>query len=684
MNHRFTFLAVVSSLAICLSAHAQSWSTFLDPSRAIDWTSAGFTIPSYSVACATQPTLASGSSAASANATAIQNALASCDSTHNVVNLPAGTYYVTGITFPAHGNQVLRGAGADQTELISTSQAGCFGANGGICMISTSPIYAGSSQVLAGGSQQCQWTGGLTQGSTTITLSSCGGAPPVNHMLVLDQAVDSADTGGTYICNSTSTGSCNADGAGSTDGRTLSGVNHGELQITYITGVTSLGGGSYTVTISPAVYNTNIRSSQSPGAWWSDITTLNGLENLTVDGTSDSNATVTMYDCYQCWVKGVTLLNGARGSVQMNQSLKSVIRDSYFYQAQGHAQVSYNIDPELSDGWLIENNIFQQVTMPIGVNQGSGGVFAYNFSIDNIAFSGWTWTIALSHNASNNFNLWEGNITTEMQGDDMWGSSVSQTMFRNSMVGWSTNGSSGTVPLSLRSYDRAFNFIGNVLGEPGYHTQYQTYATSSTAGTGAGSEYKSIYSLGWAQTGPTCGNGTAQSNPYCDPLVYSTLMRWGNYDVVHGATQWDSTEASPAAVTYINANFTSSYFGSLAHTLPASLHYNTTPSWWPSGKAWPTVGPDITSGNVGICSGGTYAGYQATSSSQCTGGTLIAGWGSLVNSNPAMDCYLNTMGGPPDGSGSALTFNASACYATSGTTSGGTPGAPTGLTATLQ
>lgn len=50
------------------------------------------------------------------------------------------------------------------------------------------------------------------------------------------------------------------------------------------------------------------------------------------------------------------------------------------------------------------------------------------------------------------------------------------------------------------------------LGQPSYHTQYQTYATSSTAGTGAGSEYKSIYSLGWAQTGPTCGNGTAQTN----------------------------------------------------------------------------------------------------------------------------------------------------------------------------
>ena len=72
MKYRLLFLLAVSSLA----AFPQPWSTFLDPSRAIDWTTstAGFTIPSYSVNCATQPTLLTGSGNASANATAIQNA----------------------------------------------------------------------------------------------------------------------------------------------------------------------------------------------------------------------------------------------------------------------------------------------------------------------------------------------------------------------------------------------------------------------------------------------------------------------------------------------------------------------------------------------------------------------------------------------------------------------------------
>src|SRR3954453_4927128 len=100
MKHRILlFLAAFS-----LPAYPQAWSTFLDPSRAIDWTSAGFTIPSYTTDCATQPTLtANSSSAAAANATSIQNALASCDATHNVVNIPAGTYYVTGWTYGSAG-----------------------------------------------------------------------------------------------------------------------------------------------------------------------------------------------------------------------------------------------------------------------------------------------------------------------------------------------------------------------------------------------------------------------------------------------------------------------------------------------------------------------------------------------------------------------------------------------------
>ncbi len=679
MKFRLPFLLVafiITSTASLISA--QTSSGFLNSSRAIDWTSAGFTIPAYSVNCTTQPSLSAGSSAATANASSIQNALNSCDATHNVVNIPAGTWYVAGITYPSHGQQVLRGAGPSATQLISTSQAGCEGFSAGICMIDSSPSYNGSSEILSG-SQQCSWTAGYAQGTTTLTLSSCGGAPPVNHLLMLDQANDSSDTGGIYVCDENTPASCNYDGTGGSIGRLIGGKTHSQIQAAYVTGVTSLGGGSYTVTISPGVYFSNIRSSQSPGAWWSGQTQLNGLENLSIDGTSDDYTTMSMYDCYHCWAKNVTFLNGARSSLLLRQSGFDVIRDSYFYQAQGHASISYNIDLEMTSGYLIENNIMQQVTMPVTINNGTGGVIAYNFAVDEIAFPNYTWPAFSGHAPGNEFNLWEGNNLAGIESDDAWGSPDQQTYFRNTLAGWQMNRTQGATPIVHRSYNRAFNIIGNVLGQPGYHTQYQIAATGNTtySGTSGQSENVSIYSLGLSFD-TQCGTGAVQSSPYCDPKSASTLMRWGNYDVVTAGVKWDSTEASPAAVPYVNANFTSSYFGSLGHSLPASLYHSSTPSWWPSGKAWPAIGPDVSGGNVGICTG-SYAGAQATTSGQCSGGTLTTAWASHVTSIPAQDCFLNVMHGPPDGSGNVLKFDGSQCYGTSAPPpSASEPRAPTG------
>lgn len=682
MRLRLFFLLAASGL----SAHAQPWSTILDPSRAIDWRSAGFTIPSYTVNCPTQPTLQTGSSKASANTTAIQNALASCTATQNVVNIPAGTYYVAGIGYGTQGNEVIRGAGPNSTTLIPTTENNCGGLGAGICMMDANPVYNQSSQILPGGNQQCTWSGTngsagtYTQGATTINLTGCGGAPPLHNILLMDQANDSTDTNGVYVCDSTAT-NCVYDGGGSIEGRTISGKDRNQLQATYVTGVTSLGGGAYSVTVSPGVYFNNIRSSQSPGVWWSSNIQNSGLENLTVDGSSNGDYTVGMYDCYQCWVKNVRFLNGGRASVIMFQSSADVIRDSYFYQAQGHQQVSYNIESQLSSAFLIENNIFQQVTTPLTFNTATGAVVNYNFSVDMIAFPNYAWAAYASHNAGNNMNLFEGNSFMGIVSDNAWGSSVTQTFFRNMLTGWSHGDTMSTTPILLRSFVRAYNVVGNVMGQPGYHTQYQTYATSKTAVTGGGNEDTSIYSLGLAFAGGSCGTGANNTSPSCDPLGFSTMMRWGNYDTVTSGVKWDSTEASPAAVTYLNGNFSSSYFGSLAHTLPASLYYSSTPSWWPSGKVWPAVGPDVTSGNLGVCTG-TYAGSQGTSAAQCSGGTLSTAYAGHANSNPAQDCYLNIMHGPPDGSGSALSFDASLCYASG--TGTGTVNPPTLLSVTVQ
>jgi hypothetical protein len=601
------------------------------------------------------------------------------------VNIPAGTFYVAGWQYQPNGKQVVRGAGPKSTKIILTADA-CGGSQtAGICMAGPDGTYDGSDPVLPpSGNQQCQWTGGLSQGSTTITLSSCPAAPPVNQMLILDQANDSKDTGGVYQCDGSVVG-CNYEGGLNGNGRTVSGAQHSQQQVTYITGVTPAGSGSYSVTISPGVYFNNIRASQNPGGWWDTDVIHDGLENLSIDGTGAGSHNISMMWCYQCWVQNVTSLNAAGDHIFLYESADGVIRNNYFYQSQSHASESYGIEWEIASAFLVENNIFQQTTNPLMFGAGTGNVAGYNYSIDDVTSSFYSLqTPYYSHNTGNAFNLWEGNNFIGIWTDDAWGSSANGTIYRNMLSGWQGGGySDGFIPLQIRTWIRGFNVVGNVLGSPGIQNQYEAYATSSTAVSGGNNASTAIYEIGTGDMNGygSCGNGT-NGSPYCDPLVHNTLMRWGNFDTATNAVQWNTTEASPAAATYLNANFTSSYFSSLAHTLPASLYYSATPSWWPSGKNWPAVGPDVSSGNLGTCSG-TYAGYQATSSGQCSGGTLNTAWASHATSIPAQDCYLNTMHGPPDGSGSALSFDASQCYTSSGTTSG-TPGSPTGLVAVVQ
>jgi hypothetical protein len=716
-------LLILVSLLYCQFAQGQAWSPFLDPSRATTWAgNAGFTITNYTTACSgSPPSLATGSGNAAANTTAITNAIATCNSTHNVVNLPAGTYYINALTITASTPVVVRGAGssapgnscsAGSTCLIENSSAACGGTGGdaGICVTSNPYYYSQSSQATYGsGSRQCLWTGGYTQGSTSITINSCGGTATSNglvvgQMIVMDQANDLTDNGGIFLCDtwtwpeSSDTQPCTVNDSTSgqnVDGRpvTISGKTYtmSQKQFALITSVSGSGTGPYTVGISPGVYFNNIHSGAQPGVWFPSFMTHIGLENFYVDGTAVSGGeNITITGCYQCWIKGIASYNAGRAQVLLNNGMNNVVRDSYFFQSQSHSEESYTVEFEQTSADLVENNIMQQLTNPIMSGNTTGSVVDYNLAIGGVYVSpNYLQSSYSSHNAGNDMNLYEGNNLLNISTDDTWGSSNTETYFRNFLVAWQKQSSGphyNTSPFIARAYSRVHNLIGNVMGMPAfgstgaYHTNYQSYATSATGGVNQSLLSVSIYSLGWTgnteTTAGTCGT------PQCDSVVFPTLMRWGNYDVVNAATQWNSTEASPAAVSYVNANFSTSYFNTLAQTLPTSLAYTSVPvvaggtcgsggtgfSWWcnPTTNTrppFPPIGPDVTTGNVGICNGGTYSGALSTSASYCTGGgSLASAWASHAAAIPAEICYQAVMNGPPDGTGSMLGFNAAGCY----------------------
>lgn len=202
------------------------------------------------------------------------------------------------------------------------------------------------------------------------------------------------------------------------------------------------------------------------------------------------------------------------------------------------------------------------------------------------------------------------------------------------------------------------------------------YTNSSDTGTASNG-----YSLTW------CSSPACSSFVDYDPQTVTSLMRWGNWDTITNAVRWcgnssdtgwtatcgSASEIPASLAAYSNPVPSYGDIGAGQNPMAASFFYSSPPSWWPFAKPWPLIGPDVTNGNIGICSGGTYAGALATNASQCAGGTLATEFGGHANSNPAMDCYLTTMGGPPDGSGSVLSFNAATCYNVgSGTRSGPT------------
>jgi hypothetical protein len=640
----FFLILVIVIVGVPVHSYAQLWSGVLSTGRAVDWTVVGIPggIPD---AAWTQlgSTIAAGASAATIN-----SALSGCSNQY--VLLGAGTFNLTStINVPA--NCVLRGSGPNSTTLkfSNVSGSGCGGIGCNIYLgPSSNTFYIGSSQVQPGGSNAATWSGGYSQGASSITVSSVGSAGITNgQVIILDQANDGAsngtagDTGGVFICDyyNSSSNSCQSGGNGNANGRTINGANHSQTQLVTVTAGCSsacTGAGPFTLTISPGLKATNWRSSQSPGVWWTNRISYAGVENMTVNYSSSTSAPggIALYDCDNCWVTNVNSQVANRNHVWLYQSSHDVIRNNYFWSTQGHASVSYSVEPFLSSDILIENNIFHYISSPVLTSSCEGCVIGYNFSTNNYysPSTNWEETSYASHNAGSQMNLWEGN---QFEGtaycDNTWGTSDLVTYFRNQFKGEGYNESSNssgnltttnTHAIVLQQGCRGFNIVGNVLGTAGYSTTYQT-----TPGSTSGCD-TDIYNLGFGET--ECRTAKNIAN---DSLVVSSLMRCGNYDTVNGAVRWNSAECEPVAagsgVTAIAANAIPP-----TEKLPPSFYLSSQPAWWPSSVPFPAIGPDV------------------------TGGT---GPGGMAYNIPAANCYTS-LGGSSYGAGGPLAFDGGNCY----------------------
>ena len=564
-----------SLLLLCPSGflYSQTAAGIIDSDRMIDWRTAGAPIQQRTTNCAT---LSAGATAAQIN-----SAISSCPD-GQVVKLNAGTYNLnTGIKMKS--NVTLRGSGADVTKLnFSGFTNGIGGA--GTYAIGVEGNYSAQWWDQAPGphganpSNVKSWVGTNGQngvykkGATVLNLGSAPTGSPnlsVGDMLFLFQNDDSGPSSNLFI---SSAGGSSREGSGYTRGT-------GERQAVKVVGISG-----NQVTISPGLYMDNWRSSQNPRLhWWGGDARGVGIEDLFIEAGSGSHYTnVSFFQASDSWMSGVgSHETGSRSHALVFLSRNITIQNSYFYDGCsggcGGSSTAYGIELFAPSAVLAVNNILKDIESPFLFSTGTeGSVIAYNYEIGGA-------TGILSHEEGFLMNLYEGNDSNRVRMDTYHGTQNFLTMFRNRLRGV------GSAPIDIWAYNRYVNAIGNVLGTSGQTTRYQCNGESA-AQCYQYTSPSTVFRLGY----PGGNAATSEAGLSYDSRVASTLMRWGNYDVVNNSVLWQASEVPTGIGAYSNAVPSS-------QSLPASFFLSGRPSWWatPWGTpAWPAIGPDVTGGNI--------------------------------------------------------------------------------------
>jgi hypothetical protein len=407
-----------------------------------------------------------------------------------------------------------------------------------------------------------------------------------------------------------------------------------------------------------------------------------GLEDLQVDtqALGDIQAMVETMWATTSWIKDVSFINAvainaaARKHAEISSSTHVTVRDSYLYGSSPSSE-GYGVDLlwGTSDS-LAENNICQHLATCNILETAVGNVFGYTYAVDNFytgagSAPNWQQCDAFHHDAGDYFNLFENQEGICSSSDDIHGTSFANTIFRSYFNGRDPatlcpGGGTGcgtgsknqnTEAIQRMAYARYDNVVASVLGTSTYFQSYQNQGASGNPSSCPSYSWTAIYSLNFADQNqepfsPACiGASFTIDN---DPLVSSSLMRWGNYDTVNASVQTNSGETASGASTYPGLASPSTSFGSYP-----SFYLPSKPSWWGS-MPWPAVGPDVTGGDIGSLGGHAYH-------------------------NPAAHCYLTVLGGKTDGSSGPLSFSATNCYTVTPSTVA-LPAPPSNLTGVVH
>jgi hypothetical protein len=535
----------------------------------------------------------------------------------DVVYLPAGTYRVNGIIYVKANSDHITIRGAGNSTIIDARTSTVFA-------IGSESDYAWANQTYAYPSTGNTVTAGLTKGSTVLTIAntSAFSAGQMIQVAIEDQTNTAAIQ------------------AGATPVVGVGGGNYQRRQMSRVVSKTAT-----TLTIFPALHFTpdpglvvkvNVLQAQLDGF---------GLESMYITGqNTQMKSPVTFSQCYGSWMKEVTVYKSANYFVTLESCLNCEVRKSKMTTRNGAGSNGAGILMNHVGNSLIEDNIVTDVFPPVEINASStGNVVAYNFLYNEIGGN-----LNVNHGPHNSFNLYEGNITPNIQSDGFFGGASDDTFFRNWITGTLFESNTYTSIIGLNRFARNYSFVGNILGSSGWPYGSDPYSfgnpnMGNSYFEGTAQPSSGDFWLGWkatatltSRTSDTSGTITvSEGKLYRDASMsfphYLTLIvpatgvaaaqvqaysQSGNVMTFHNASHslppqgttfvigwgpqgWQESDLDVKKTAVLKANYHAWGAGGLAipadqaigsETLPNSLYRSTKPDWF-GDRQWPAFDP---------------------------------------------------------------------------------------------
>lgn len=373
-----------------------------------------------------------------------------------------------------------------------------------------------------------------------------------------------------------------------------------------------------------------------------------GWEELEIDCSLCTNGFPFSFEqCVNCWAYRVKITATANYHMYVSSCLHTEIRECWFDGRRAGGTNGAALLYASSSAGLMEHTVLARNFPCIEVNFGShGNAFVHSVYERQAGVSGGM--MNTNHAAHNSHNIYEASISPNVQSDGYFGSASDDTLFRNWFHGAIANQSSTTFTFSLNRFTRNYNVLGNIMGWSGYKNGAMSFGNPNMGNgffTGSAQPTIGDFWADWKATATittrasntagtmTLNSGSLAVGQLCHVIWDATANRSPNrfqFTVPTGGVAGNVITISAAAGTALptvgtevqvftgpsgyqetdqpdveGSTFRRGNYFALAtgggsipladalggDTLPDSLIFDSQPSDWPAGFAWPPFDP---------------------------------------------------------------------------------------------